>query len=96
VIYAHEFHYSKLENINPKTRYAYKVLRGVGVDNKHDGILMHNLLATYTHLPLSERSSKPIKYWKPSSVLSIVKCVTKPCASGLCVASAIIIRGHGG
>jgi cobyrinic acid a,c-diamide synthase len=35
VIYAHEFHYSKLENINPKTRYAYKVLRGVGVDNKH-------------------------------------------------------------
>ncbi|CAC9632879.1 cobyrinate a,c-diamide synthase [bacterium endosymbiont of Bathymodiolus sp. 5 South] len=50
VIYAHEFHYSKLENINPKTRYAYKVLRGVGVDNKHDGILTHNLLATYTHL----------------------------------------------
>lgn len=49
-IYAHEFHYSKLENINPKTRYAYKVLRGVGVDNKQDGILIHNLLATYTHL----------------------------------------------
>jgi len=48
-IYAHEFHYSKLENINPKTRYAYKVLRGVGVDNKYDGILTHNLLATYTH-----------------------------------------------
>ena len=49
-IYAHEFHYSKLKNINPKTRYAYKVLRGVGVDNKRDGILTHNLLATYTHL----------------------------------------------
>ncbi|AYQ57411.1 cobyrinic acid a,c-diamide synthase [Bathymodiolus thermophilus thioautotrophic gill symbiont] len=49
-IYAHEFHYSKLENIDPKTRYAYKVLRGVGVDNKHDGILTYNLLATYTHL----------------------------------------------
>ncbi len=49
-IYAHEFHYSKLENINPKTRYAYKVLRGVGVDNERDGILTHNLLATYTHL----------------------------------------------
>jgi cobyrinic acid a,c-diamide synthase len=27
-----------VKNINPKTRYAYKVLRGVGVDNKHDGI----------------------------------------------------------
>lgn len=49
-IYAHEFHYSKLENIDSKTRYAYKVLRGVGVDNKHDGILVHNLLATYAHL----------------------------------------------
>ncbi|NYT27263.1 MAG: cobyrinate a,c-diamide synthase [Candidatus Thiodubiliella endoseptemdiera] len=49
-IYAHEFHYSKLQNINPKTHYAYKVLRGVGVDNMQDGILLHNLLATYTHL----------------------------------------------
>jgi len=49
-ISAHEFHYSKLENINPKTHYAYKVLRGVGVDNKRDGILVHNLLATYSHL----------------------------------------------
>lgn len=50
MIYAHEFHYSKLENIDPKTHYAYKILRGVGVDNQHDGILTHNLLATYTHL----------------------------------------------
>lgn len=48
-IYAHEFHYSKLENIDPKTHYAYKVLRGVGVDNKCDGILVYNLLATYAH-----------------------------------------------
>ena len=49
-IYAHEFHYSKLENLDPKTHYAYEVLRGVGVDNKRDGILKHNLLATYSHL----------------------------------------------
>jgi len=49
-IYAHEFHYSKLENIDPKVHYAYEVLRGVGVENKRDGILVHNLLATYTHL----------------------------------------------
>ncbi len=49
-IYAHEFHYSKLENINPNTRYGYKVLRGVGVDNNQDGILFNNLLATYSHL----------------------------------------------
>jgi len=49
-IYAHEFHYSKLTNIDPNTRYAFKVLRGVGVDNMQDGIIKHNLLASYTHL----------------------------------------------
>lgn len=49
-IKAHEFHYSKLENIDPNTRYAFEVLRGVGVDNKRDGIVKYNLLASYTHL----------------------------------------------
>ncbi len=49
-IYAHEFHYSKLTEINPNTRYGFKVLRGVGVDNNQDGIIKHNMLATYTHL----------------------------------------------
>ncbi len=49
-INAHEFHYSKLENINAKTHYAFEVLRGVGVDNKRDGIVKYNLLASYTHL----------------------------------------------
>ena len=49
-IFAHEFHYSKLDNIDPKTHYAFKVLRGVGVDNNRDGILKYNLLACYTHL----------------------------------------------
>jgi cobyrinic acid a,c-diamide synthase len=49
-IKAHEFHYSKLENINPDTHYAFEVLRGVGVDNKRDGIVKYNLLASYTHL----------------------------------------------
>lgn len=49
-IKAHEFHYSTLENIDPNTRYAFEVLRGVGVDNKRDGIVKYNLLASYTHL----------------------------------------------
>ncbi|WP_190600242.1 cobyrinate a,c-diamide synthase [Candidatus Vesicomyidisocius sp. SY067_SCS001] len=49
-IYAHEFHYSKLKNINSNTRYAFNVLRGVGVSNKFDGIMKYNLLASYTHL----------------------------------------------
>ena len=33
-----------------KTRFAYKVLRGHGVDGHHDGIVVHNLLASYSHL----------------------------------------------
>ena len=49
-IYAHEFHYSKLINLDKNTRYAFKVLRGVGVDNMQDGIVKYNMLASYTHL----------------------------------------------
>lgn len=47
---AHEFHYSGLENLPANTRFAYDVLRGTGVDGKHDGIIYKNLLANYSHL----------------------------------------------
>ncbi|MHB8741647.1 MAG: cobyrinate a,c-diamide synthase [Sulfuricaulis sp.] len=49
-IRAHEFHYSSLENLAPDTVYAYEVLRGTGVDGKHDGIVYKNLIACYAHL----------------------------------------------
>ena len=49
-IRAHEFHYSTLENLEPETRFAYRVVRGHGVDGAHDGIIYKNLLASYTHL----------------------------------------------
>jgi len=49
-IYAHEFHYSKLTNIGHDYQYAYKVLRGAGIDGKHDGLIYKNLLANYAHL----------------------------------------------
>ncbi len=49
-IKAHEFHYSSLENLPPDTRFAYHVERGYGIDGKRDGLLLHNLLASYTHL----------------------------------------------
>jgi cobyrinic acid a,c-diamide synthase len=47
---AHEFHYSSLENLAPGTTFAYRVLRGHGVDGVHDGIVYKNLLASYCHL----------------------------------------------
>jgi cobyrinic acid a,c-diamide synthase len=47
---AHEFHYSRVERVPPGLRYAYRVLRGSGVDGAHDGIVHRNLLASYAHL----------------------------------------------
>lgn len=49
-IFAHEFHYSALERLDPDLDYAYEVLRGAGVDGSHDGIIYKNLLANYTHI----------------------------------------------
>ena len=31
-------------------RFAYRVQRGHGIDGRHDGMLVHNLLASYAHL----------------------------------------------
>jgi cobyrinic acid a,c-diamide synthase len=49
-LHAHEFHYSEIRGLPDDTRYAYTVKRGHGVDGRHDGIIHHNLLASYTHL----------------------------------------------
>ena len=49
-IHAHEFHYSEIRGLPADTRFAYKVERGHGIDGQHDGIVIHNLLASYTHL----------------------------------------------
>ena len=50
VINAHEFHYSRLENLAEKGKFAYRMLRGTGIDGQHDGWVYRNLLASYTHL----------------------------------------------
>ena len=49
-IRAHEFHYSSLENLPSTASFAYVVKRGHGIDGQHDGLLVHRLLASYTHL----------------------------------------------
>ncbi|WP_363243000.1 hypothetical protein [Hydrogenophaga sp.] len=46
----HEFHYSSLDGLPADTRYAWRITRGHGIDGQHDGVVMHNLLATYSHL----------------------------------------------
>jgi cobyrinic acid a,c-diamide synthase len=47
---AHEFHYSNLENVSEPLTFAYEVLRGTGIDGQHDGIVINNLLACYSHM----------------------------------------------
>ena len=47
---AHEFHYSGIHHITAPLNYALEVRRGTGIDGKHDGIVINNLLASYSHL----------------------------------------------
>lgn len=49
-IRAHEFHYSSLElDADASPTFAYEVQRGTGIDGHHDGLVLGNLLASYTH-----------------------------------------------
>ncbi len=45
----HEFHHSSLADVDPGVGYAYTVERGHGIDGHHDGLLVHRVLASYTH-----------------------------------------------
>lgn len=46
---AHEFHYASLENLPRDVTYAWRVVRGHGMDGRHDGIVQGNLLAGFSH-----------------------------------------------
>lgn len=56
---AHEFHYSSLTGLSANTRFAYRMARGHGCDGHHDGIITHNLLASYVHLRAVARCDWP-------------------------------------
>jgi cobyrinic acid a,c-diamide synthase len=49
IIRAHEFHYSRFNNIGNDVQFAFQVKRGVGIDGQSDGYVYKNLLANYTH-----------------------------------------------
>jgi cobyrinic acid a,c-diamide synthase len=59
---AHEFHYSEIRGLPENTRYAYVVQRGHGVDGRHDGIVIHHLLASYTHLRATATCDWPTRF----------------------------------
>jgi len=47
---AHEFHYAALEDLPGDLTYAYRMIRGHGIDGANDGIVQGNLLASFSHL----------------------------------------------
>lgn len=47
---AHEFHYGELHDLASDMKYAYGVKRGYGIDGKHDGLVIGNCLASFSHL----------------------------------------------
>ena len=50
----HEFHYSRIENIAKDSKFAYVMRRGNGIDNKKDGFMVYNCLASYMHLHFAD------------------------------------------
>ena len=46
---AHEFHYARLEMRSEAPDFAFDVIRGEGIDGRHDGLINNNLLAGFTH-----------------------------------------------
>ncbi|MFZ5945991.1 MAG: cobyrinate a,c-diamide synthase [Bacillota bacterium] len=50
-IRGHEFHNSKLINLDPSTvRFGMEVKRGKGITGREDGVVFNNVFASYTHL----------------------------------------------
>jgi cobyrinic acid a,c-diamide synthase len=49
-VYCHEFHHSHTVGVEDDTGFAWNVIRGTGVQNKMDGAIYKNVLASYAHL----------------------------------------------
>jgi cobyrinic acid a,c-diamide synthase len=58
----HEFHHSSLEDLAGEVRFAYHVHRGHGIDGRHDGVCVHNLLASFAHLRATGGNAWPQRF----------------------------------
>ncbi len=50
IIRGHEFHYSRIMNLDRLPPMAYHIERGAGINGKGDGLVYKNVLGTYTHV----------------------------------------------
>ncbi|HQR22905.1 MAG TPA: cobyrinate a,c-diamide synthase [Burkholderiaceae bacterium] len=79
---AHEFHHSMLVNVDPGLRYAYRVRRGHGVDGEHDGIVIHNALASYAHLRSTGGNDWPARFIDFARAKTGTRTAARPLAGG--------------
>ena len=68
----HEFHYSALEQLDAPEAFAFKVLRGTGMDGTHDGYIYNNLLACYSH----QRSTRSNR-WAQHFLEFVAQCKSR-------------------
>ena len=69
-IRGHEFHYSRLVP-TPNGPFGYDVLRGTGIDGKHDGIIKGRCIGTYMH-----QHALANKQWGPAVVREAARSTT--------------------
>lgn len=85
----HEFHYSQIiPDPGPEALMAFRVTRGAGMGGQREGLLCHNVLATYTHLhalgapqwaaALVRRAREYQRETRPLGRLSRVKAQNSP------------------
>jgi len=80
---AHEFHHSRLENLPEGLSFAWRVTRGQGIAGGHDGLRLHNLLASYAHLRSAAGSR-----WAPRFVDFVRACrAAAPAAPAMALAA---------
>jgi cobyrinic acid a,c-diamide synthase len=65
----HEFHHSSLDNLPAGLEFAWQVRRGQGIGAQRDGLRVHNLVASYTHLRSAAGSG-----WAPRFAAFVREC----------------------
>lgn len=81
---AHEFHHSSLENLEPGAvmAFAWKVRRGHGIDGQHDGLVMHRLLASYSHLRSAAGTEWTAHFVAHVRACAATQAVARPALAG--------------
>lgn len=59
---AHEFHFAKVRGLPAGLDYAFDVIRGDGIDQRRDGVIVHNLVATFSHQRGTRRNPWPERF----------------------------------